>query len=158
VDPAAKHVMQFLGYALIYRQRGSFGRSSRRRRGDCGSGELWRRDGRRGDRRRRDSARRGGWVRGSRGGSSRRRRRRVEPVGSIDGGRAISEIVGGGRFAGSGIGTAAEISSSVSGADWSGSVNPAATKAIAVVASQSSKRILRMAILAPHRSRKIFSF
>src|SRR5262249_38541549 len=45
----------------------------------------------------------------------------------------------------SGIGTAAEISSSVKGADWAGRLNPAATKAIAVVASQISKRILRMA-------------
>jgi hypothetical protein len=56
-------------------------------------------------------------------------------------------MVGGGTLAGSGIGTAAEISSSVRGADWTGRFNPVITKAVAVVASQSSKRILRVTIL-----------
>lgn len=56
-------------------------------------------------------------------------------------------MVGGGRSAGSGIGTAAEISSSVRGADWTGRLNPAITTAIAVVARQSSNRILRVTIV-----------
>jgi hypothetical protein len=47
-------------------------------------------------------------------------------------------------LAASGIGTAAEISSSVKGAEWAGRLNPAATATSAVVASQSSKRVLRM--------------
>ena len=50
-------------------------------------------------------------------------------------------------MAGSGIGTAAEVCSSVRGADWTCRLNPAVTSAIAVVANQSSKRILRMTIL-----------
>jgi hypothetical protein len=57
---------------------------------------------------------------------------------------AASETPGFGGAAISGIGTAAEISSSVIGADWAGRLIPAAAATSAVVASQSSKRVLRM--------------
>jgi hypothetical protein len=67
-------------------------------------------------------------------------------VGASTAGSGVtSRRLGGGRFAESGTGTAAEISSSVKGADWTGRLNPAANATSAVVASQSSKRVLRMA-------------